>query len=319
MVKPDYLRISLTDRCNLNCIYCTPLKRKDFLSHGEVLRYEEIAKLTEIFVRSGIKKIRLTGGEPLIKKNIADLVKMLKEIKGLREVSLTTNGVMLAEYIKDLKKAGLDRLNISLDTLQRDKFKEITGLDCLDKVWQGIKLSLKLNLSPVKINVVPIAKINSDELTNFARLTLKLPVTVRFIEFFHTNERSKKLFSSFIPTESIKKMITAKLGVLHPAGSVNGRGPAVYYRLKNAKGAVGFISPTTENFCTACRRLRLDCTGKLYPCLFSGFYYDIKKDLRDAETDEEIAKKIAQLIAVKPNYTKNSAKARSVEMSKLGG
>lgn len=319
MSKPNYLRISITDRCNLNCIYCTPLERKNFLPHDETLRYEEIAKLAKILVCIGIKKIRLTGGEPLVKKNITDLIKMLKKIKGLDEISLTTNGILLCDYIKDLKKAGLNRVNISLDTLNKNKFEEITGFDGFEKVWQGVELALKHNLNPVKINVVPISKINCGELLDFARLTVKLPLVVRFIEFFHTNERSKKLFSSFIPAESIKKTIVSKFGNLKPADNVEGEGPAIYCKIKNSKGTIGFITSTTKNFCSCCRRIRLDCAGRLYPCLFCGFYYDAKKDLRNGKSSREISGRIYNLIDLKTNYNKNSPDKRNLEMSSLGG
>jgi cyclic pyranopterin phosphate synthase len=295
------------------------LGRRDFLSHNDILRYEEITAIVKTLVRYGVKKVRLTGGEPLIKRNIIYLIKMLKKIKNLQEISLTTNGVLLSNCIKELKKAGLCRVNVSLDTLKKDRFKEITGFDYFDKVWRSIELALKLKLSPVKINVVPIANINCDELIDFARLTLKNPVIVRFIEFFHTNERSKKLFSRFIPGGAIKKMISAKFGGLRPVNNISGQGPGVYYGIKNAKGAIGFINSTTDNFCSACRRLRLDCIGRLYPCMFSDFHYDMRECLRKGKSAAHMHKKVTDLIDSKPLHTKKCITKRCLEMSRMGG
>jgi len=317
-IKPDYLRISLTDRCNLNCIYCSPLQRKDFLTHDEVLRYEEITKLVKIFVRLGVKTVRITGGEPLIKKNVAELISMLKNIKGLRQVLLTTNAILLSDYARELKQAGLSGVNISLDTLNKSKFEKITGFDMFDKVWKGIKAALSEGLNPVKLNVIPLSSMNLDEVADFARLTLTMPITVRFIELFHTNERNKKIFSNFVPSEKTKKIIYDSLGELTPI-TKKGNGPAVYYKLKNAKGAIGFINSTSGNFCAGCTRLRLDCAGKIYPCLFSKHIYDAKQAIRSNKPDNEIMQEISKAISKKPKYTKHMFKDRRIEMSSLGG
>ena len=318
--KPvDYLRLSITDRCNLNCIYCTPLERTQFLTHEQVLRYEEMTELVKLFVKAGISKVRITGGEPLIKKNIVELVIMLKAIKGLKEVSLTTNGVELSKYVNDLKKAGLDRINISLDTLKKDRYKSITGKDLFSEVWKSIKSALDAEIHPLKLNVVPMNNINDDEIIDFARLTLKYPLTVRFIEFFHTNQRSQKLIDSLMPSKEIKTRITGQLGNLQAVSGIKGEGPAQYYTLKKAKGAIGFISGSTTNFCHNCNRIRVDCSGKISPCLFSGHTYDAAPFLREGQQEEKIVEDIRGIMRSKANYTKETTQTRKIEMSGLGG
>ena len=196
----DYLRLSLTDRCNLNCLYCTPLERGQFLTRGEVLSYEEIVRAVSLFVKAGVRKLRLTGGEPLIKKNIVGLIKMLKRIDSLEEIAMTTNGVYLKDLASPLKAAGLDRVNISIDTLKKEKYKSITGFDYFDDVWAGIKESLGSGLNPVKLNVILMKGLNDDEVLDFARLSFEYPLVIRFIEFFPTNKRSSKLSGALIKT-----------------------------------------------------------------------------------------------------------------------
>lgn len=318
-MKIDYLRISVTDWCNLNCVYCTPLEKSQFLGHQEVLRYEEIIELAKIFVKAGISKIKLTGGEPLIKKGIVNLIKMLKEVKGVNEVSMTTNGVLLSQYAAPLKKAGLDRINISLDTLKPERFLNITGKDYFRQVYDGIESALTVGFDSVKLNVVPMRSINNDEILDFVKLTFKRPLVVRFIEFFHTNQRSKKLMIVLIPSEEIKRMVTAKFGKLSPVSEINGSGPAKYYRLEGASGALGFISGSTDNFCCNCNRLRLDCAGRISPCLFSGFIYDTRKYLRSQGGKTKLLEEIKHIISSKILYTKNSVAERKIEMSSLGG
>lgn len=319
MGKVDYLRLSVTDLCNLNCIYCTPLKKRQFLTHDEVLRYEEMARLIQLSVKAGIRKVRLTGGEPLIKKNIITLIRLLREINGLEEISMTSNGVLLFQLAPALKEAGLDRINVSLDTLKKERFRRITGMDCFDQVWQGIQKSLQINLKPLKLNIIPMRGINDDEIVDFARLTLEQGFIVRFIEFFHTNQRSKKLISSLIPSRETKNIIKSKLGELKPAEMPKGNGPAVYYQLKDAKGAIGFISGTTGNFCYSCNRIRLDCAGRISPCLFSGCLYDARPLIRGTQDDYRLLEDIKGILNIKPRHVKLNIKEPQIEMSSLGG
>ncbi len=315
----NYLRLSLTDHCNLNCVYCTPLEKSGFLAHEQVLRYEEIKRLVAVFVRAGIKKVRLTGGEPLIKKDIVFLISLLRSIEALEELSMTSNGTLLNNYAGLLKEAGLDRINISLDTLKKGRFKAITGKDCFREVWQGIMASLKAGLNPVKLNVVLMRGINDDEITPFARLTREYPINVRFIEFLHTNLRAKKLFNALVSSAEVKKIIESKFGRLNPDNDFSGNGPAEYYSLKGAQGRIGFISATTGNFCGSCNRIRVDCAGRISPCLFSGAVLDSRLFLRSGIGDDKLLEEIQMVFALKPLYNKGKMFERKIEMSSIGG
>lgn len=317
-IIPDYLRLSVTDHCNLNCLYCTPLGKSQFLSHNDILRYEEMVRLAKLFVKAGVKKIRVTGGEPLIKKNITGLIEMLKDIEGLEDLSLTTNGVYLKYSAVSLKKCGLDRVNISLDTLRKERFKKITGADCFENVWEGIFTALKAGLYPVKLNVIIMRGINDDEITEFASLTLNYDIIVRFIELFPTNRRLKTLESCFISNEETKIIIEGRFSSLSAVNGINGNGPAEYYRLPDSKGTIGFISSYTKNFCNDCSRLRLDCIGRVSPCLFSGHTCDLKPLIRGNKSDEEILKNIENIFLQKKKYRKDFNNCK-VEMSSIGG
>ncbi len=315
----EYLRISLTDRCNLNCVYCTPLEKHGYLPHEELLRHEEIARAAAAFVRGGVTKIRLTGGEPLIRKDVVELVRMLKAIPGLKELALTTNGIRLAELAKDLRAAGLDRVNISLDTLKEKTFKEITGFPGLDKVLAGIDASLKAGFSQVKLNVVIMRSINDAEVEDFARLSIERPLAVRFIELFPANDRATKLFNAHFPTAEAKKRIEAALGPLEQVQAGHSDGPARVYKLRGAKGQIGFISGRSDYFCLSCNRVRMDCTGKVYPCLFSPATHNLRDLLRGGAGDAALADYIKKIFLVKSNYRKDSPTAGHIEMSSLGG
>lgn len=315
----EYLRISLTDRCNLNCIYCTPLEKNGYLPHEELLRHEEIARAAAAFVRDGVTKIRLTGGEPLIRKDVVELVRMLKAIPGLKELALTTNGMRLGALAKDLRSAGLDRVNISLDTLKEKTFKEITGSSGLDKVLEGINSSLEAGFSQVKLNVVIMRGINDAEVEDFARLSIERPITVRFIELFPTNKRSTKLFNAHFPTAEAKKRIEAAFGPLEQLRAGHSDGPARVYKLGGAKGQLGFISGRSDYFCGSCNRMRMDCTGKVYPCLFSPATHNLRDLLRGGADDDALADYIKKIFLVKSNYKKDSPTAGHIEMSSLGG
>lgn len=320
MVKNiDYLRFSLTDRCNLNCIYCTPLKKSQFLSRDEVLTYEEIVRTVSLFVEAGIKKLRLTGGEPLIKKDLVELVKMLKGIQGLEEIAMTTNGVDLKNLAAELKRAGLDRINISLDTLKRDRFKNITGVDRLEDVMAAIERSLEVGFSPVKLNVILMRGINDDEIIDFARLMKNRPLIVRFIELFPTNKRSDEFSHCLVENERVKEKISAYFGEFKKTSGIKGNGPAEYYKIKDSAGAIGFISNASENFCDECNRVRVDCAGRISPCLFSGYIYDLRPLLRDGSGDDELLAHIKDALRMKSCYNKKRAITSGIEMSSIGG
>lgn len=317
--KVNYLRLSITDRCNLNCMYCTPMERSQFLAHDEILRYEEMFRIVSIFVSLGVKSVRITGGEPLVKKNITDLVKMLNEIKGLDEVTMTTNGVYLKDMAKQLKNAGLDRVNVSLDTLNKRKYARITGIDSFEDVWSGVHKALDVGLHPVKLNTVVIKGMNDDEILDFVRLTFRYYLSIRFIEFFPTSKRSERLAGCVVTNDEIKQRIAEHFGEMIQVFGVKGNGPAEYYKLNDSKGLIGFISGSSNDFCGECNRMRVDCAGRISPCLFSGYIYDLRYMLRNGMSDDQLSMYIKDIIETKSMYKKNTVSSCKIEMSNIGG
>lgn len=299
----SYLRISVTDRCNLRCLYCQPDLNIISKKRQEILNYEEIIKIVQTVVPLGINKIRITGGEPLIRKNIVDLINSLTKIKSVKDVSLTTNGVFLSEYVQDLKKAGLKRINVSLDTLEKEKYKLITGVDALNKVLDGIKKALQVGLNPVKINVVVMKGINDDEVIEFAKLTLTEPYHVRFIELMPVNQIiTTWLKERFVSNIEVKKYCQI-LGRLQKVEQSDDSISSIY-RFKNAKGTVSFISPISEPFCYRCSRLRLTCEGRLRLCLGSSEEINLMPIIRSTTYSQVTADRIKQVfklaVSLKP-------------------
>ena len=292
----DYLRISVTDRCNLRCIYCMPAEGVRLMSHGDILSYEEIHTIAEAAAELGIKKVRITGGEPLVRAGLPKLVQMLAKIKAIDDISLTTNGTLLAHYAAELKSAGLLRVNISLDTLKPDRFKYITRDGNLGDVLEGIEVARSVGLNPTKINVVVMPGINDDELLDFATKTIKDGWHVRFIEHMPFGEEA-----STSPLFSVNEMRQrlAVLGELEPC-SFKGNGPAKYFRLPQAKGTIGFITPVSEHFCFQCNRLRLTADGKLRPCLLSEEEIDLRQSLRSGMSSAKLKRLIKKAVASKP-------------------
>jgi cyclic pyranopterin phosphate synthase len=315
----DYLRISVTDRCNLKCIYCKPKdKLKDF-NKSDILTPEEIVRFVRIACKFGLKKVRITGGEPLLNEQIIPLIESIKKT-GIRDLSLTTNGIMLAEKADDLKKAGLDRVNISLDTMNRDKYKTMTGGGDISAVWKSIERAEEAGLSPVKINVVPIRGLNDDEIVSFASLTLDRDYHVRFIEFMPSacgiwdKDRC-------VGSEEIKEKMLG-LGELEKI-EFKGKGPSRNYRINGAKGVIGLISPLTDHFCGFCNRLRLTADGKIRPCLFSDQKIDIRTPIRNGASDSEIEELFLSSVKAKPEkhylHENKTSHASLVSMSQIGG
>ncbi len=294
----DYIRISVIDRCNLRCIYCMPPGGVSPIEHKEILRYEEIIRILKIAADMGVKKIRLTGGEPLVRRDLPHLIRMITEIEGIKDLSLTTNGILLEQYADSLVRAGLDRVNVSLDSLRPDRYKEITRGGDIDAVLRGIKAAEKAGLGPIKINMVPIRGINEDEIMDFASMTLESPYQVRFIEFMPFGIPDVWKPERFIPSEEIRTIVESR-GTLTPV-TLKKSGPARYFRLDGAAGVIGFISPLSNHFCGECNRLRLTADGKLRPCLFSETEIDLKTALRNGAPDEEIERLIRLSIEVKP-------------------
>ncbi|MGD0855959.1 MAG: GTP 3',8-cyclase MoaA [Dehalococcoidia bacterium] len=310
----SYLRISVTDRCNLRCVYCMPPEGIPLVSHDDILSFEEILLVVRAAVEMGIDKIRITGGEPLVRMGVTDLIQMISSVNGVKDISMTTNGTVLARYAEDLVNAGLNRINISLDTLKPDRFKQITRTGELSDTLKGIEAARKAGLNPVKINMVPMQGINDDEIVDFARMTLESGWHVRFIELMPLNRTAE-----FVPSNVLRKKIEA-LGMLEPFHGIAGNGAARYFSLPGAAGTIGFISPVSEPFCKECNRLRLSATGMLFPCLFSDNGVDIKTPVRNNADLEAIKHLIAAAIAAKPqNHRFVAGATEKTKMSKIGG
>ena len=325
----SYLRLSLTDRCNLRCLYCQGEDEQDGhpvkLAHQDLLTYEELLRVVTIAVDMGISKLRLTGGEPLVRRNVMSFIRELGAIPGLNDIRITTNGVLLEKYARDLVAAGVTKINISLDTLKPTRFAAITGVDCFDRVWQGIEAALKAGFSPVKLNMVVMRGINDDELEEFARLSLERPLHVRFIEFMPIGTSSRWNEDTFVSSDEIMKRL-AEIAPLLPQERKRADGPARVFRLgKNTPGSVGLISPISHHFRDRCNRLRLTSEGRLRSCLLHDEETDLKGVLRAGATDARIREALLTAVLNKPkgHQMAERLKERGADchgrMSRIGG
>jgi cyclic pyranopterin phosphate synthase len=292
----DYLRISITDRCNFRCRYCMPEKGVEPKKHEDILTFEEILQFVNAAASLGITKVRVTGGEPLVRKGVVGFIEKLSSINGIKDVSMTTNGCLLPDMARHLKEAGLDRVNISLDSLKSQRFREITRCGELSKVLQGIRAALEVGLTPVKINCVVVKGFNDDEIMDFVKLTQEYPLFVRFIELMPLGERGWGK-NRFISAQDIKASINQKL---IPTGIPAGAGPAIYYKVPKSLGSIGFITPISQHFCPMCNRLRLTADGKLKPCLESDIEIDIKSAFNENKSEEKLKSLFKQALEQKP-------------------
>ena len=294
----DYMRVSVTDRCNLRCTYCTA-ESVPRLPHDEILSYEEILRVVQAAVGLGMRRIRLTGGEPLVRPDLSTLVRLLYQIEGIDDIALTTNAILLSRYAAELKAAGLKRVNISLDTFKADKFKQITGGDKLKDVLGGIETAKRVGLNPVKINTVVLKGFNDDELVDFAQMSVSEGWHVRFIEHMPLATAGAPN-TQLVAVKDMMDTIQRSLGELKPCWPTSGgNGPAKYYRLSGAKGTIGFIGPVTDCFCSECNRFRLTADGRLRPCLLEDSEVDLKGPLRSGASMEELRKLMHQAAALK--------------------
>ncbi len=320
--KIDYLRLSVTDRCNLRCTYCMPSEGVPRLEHLEILSYEEIVRLARIVTGMGMSKIRITGGEPLVRKDILNLCGKISQISGLKSLSITTNGVMLAEFAQGLREAGIQRINISLDTLRPERFAAITRRDCFDRVWEGIMAAEKAGISPIKLNAVVMRGVNDDEIEDLAGLTLRHPYHVRFIELMQFNQGGDGYDHKFVSASQILERLK-RVAPLELCDDAQTNGPALHYRFRGAPGKIGIISPVSNHFCPSCNRLRVTSDGKLRTCLFSAEETDLRKALRLCLPDDEVAGIIRRAIAKKPekHHLENPVfrKCISRQMFSIGG
>ncbi|MBP2654394.1 MAG: moaA 2 [Firmicutes bacterium] len=293
----SYLRVSVTDRCNFRCAYCMPYGIK-WLNHSDILSYEELLRLISVFAGEGIANIRLTGGEPLVRRDIVDFVSAITKLRVVKDLSMTTNGSLLPVMAQKLKAAGLDRVNISLDTVNRERFAKVTACGRLEDTLRGVESALAAGLTPVKLNVVLTDALKESDLAYFIELTDTQPISVRFIEYMPIGGKVNSLGPDI---EGVKKLLEALgHGKLVPADSAIGSGPARYYRLNESIGTFGFITPISDHFCSACNRLRLTADGKLKPCLLSDNEVDLKTPLRSGASDVELARLFQLAVEAKP-------------------
>lgn len=308
--KIDYIRISVTDRCNLRCFYCMPKEGVKPLKHVDILTFDEIVRLCRCFAEFGVNKIKLTGGEPLVRKNLVGLVRSIKDIEGIKNVTLTTNGVLLKEQLPDLIEAGLDAINISLDTLNPEIYAKITGSPVLQEVLDGIKQALTYEKLNVKVNCLPIPGVNEDDILKIAELAKDTRVNVRFIEMMPIGLGKNY---SYYNEDNIVNKIELVYGPLIKLEEKLGNGPAHYYSVPGFVGKVGFISAMSHQFCEECNRIRLTSDGFLKTCLQYAEGADLKSILRETKEDEYLKQVIYQTIFSKPqshhfnDYSNNSS------------
>ncbi|HYF48291.1 MAG TPA: GTP 3',8-cyclase MoaA [Planctomycetota bacterium] len=319
-----YLRVSVTDLCNLRCVYCMPEEGMQWLPRDQILSFEEIATVVEAAAACGVYKVRLTGGEPLVRKEIQKLAAIVAKIPGITDLALTTNGTRLGDLAGELAAAGLKRINISLDTLKPERFKAIARRHELGEVLHGIAAARRAGLKPIKINMVVLGGLNDDEVADFAAMTLEQDLEVRFIEYMPLEEAKGCAMGSgnfgFIPNDVTKRRISERFGALEPLETGHGmKGPAEVFRLNGALGRLGFISAMSAPFCRLCDRLRLTATGEIRSCLLDGGGIEIKSILRSGGTREQIIEAFKRAAQMKPEVHKDWAQIPPASMSRIGG
>ncbi len=321
----NYLRVSITDRCNLHCSYCRPKEGISLQGHDDILRYEEIIRIVSVAVKMGLIKVRLTGGEPLVRRGFIEFIAALKRIDGLQDISLTTNGILLEEFAQDIFNAGIHRINVSLDSLNKDKYFRITNGGNLDAVLRGIAKAEELGFSPIKINTVAIKGFNDDEVLEFAQLALNKSFQVRFIELMPVGQAKSGYKDDYLPATQLMQEINSRYKLEKVTGKKNrSDGPATIFRIKGGRGEIGFINPVSSHFCATCNRLRLTADGKLRSCLLNEDEIDLKKALRENCSDAELERYIREAVLLKPKQhdlacTEEHLKKCHRNMSAIGG
>ena len=318
--KIDYLRISVIDRCNLRCVYCMPEEGLESIPHEEILTYEEILRICETVSQLGIKKIKITGGEPLVRKDIVNLIRDIKNLDKIEQVTLTTNGILLYDMLDDLYDAGIDAINISLDTLKEDNFKQITRKYGLEKVLMAIDKAYNLGIR-VKINCLAIRDFNINELADITNFAKDREIDVRFIELMPIGFGKKY---TQIDNDEILSILESNFGAFEPVTEKRGNGPAKYYKNKDMKGCIGFISAISHEFCESCNRIRLTSNGFLKLCLHYNKGIDLKAPIRSGISDEDLKVLIHDTIWNKPlshkfGHTNGEKDIEVKNMVQIGG
>jgi cyclic pyranopterin phosphate synthase len=293
----EYLRISVTDKCNLRCVYCMPEHGLPWLKHDQILTYEEIAEIVRVMAGMGLQSVRLTGGEPLVRRDLPQLVHLLKEIDGINDIALSTNAVLLAEQAEALRVAGVNRVNISLDSLREDRVAAVARrAGYYQRILEGIAAAERVGFEPLKINVVLMRGRNDDEIEDFARITQQRPWHVRFIEVMPVGDNLDISAQEYVSAVEILQRLEG-IAQLQPVHGPHGNGPATYFQFAGARGTIGVITPMSHNYCDRCNRMRLTADGQLRPCLFG----DIQTNLRDAlRRGQPLEPLITHTLAVKP-------------------
>ena len=311
----NYLRISVTDRCNLRCMYCMPEQGVCKKEHGEILTLEEIYEAVKVCSDLGISKVRITGGEPLVRKGLTKLIEKISKLPGIQELAMTTNGILLPKYAEELKSAGLNRVNISLDTMNAEKYNYITRGGDLSDAMSGITAAEKAGLQPIKINTVLIGGFNDDEIESFVNLTIDRAIDVRFIELMAIGQAGYFAKKHFVSNTEILNRVKD----LQPVESDDPSSPAKYYKLPGAKGKVGLINPISHAFCGNCNRIRLTADGKIKPCLHSEVEIDIKEVLKKGDRLHDIIKHAVLQKPMEHNLNCQDNKPIERDMYRIGG
>lgn len=319
----DYIRISVTDRCNLRCVYCMPEEGVESIPHDKILRFQEILRICRVLAESGVHKVKITGGEPLVRRGVTDFIKELKKIDGIDNVTITTNGVLLGELYDQLVEAGIDAITVSLDTLDRENYRRITRRDEAGRVMDGIRTALQKNRVPLKINCVPVLGIREQQLEELVELARDYRVHIRFIEMMPIGLGSQ---FPFVKEDELRGWLEERFGTFAPCGDVPGNGPCHYYSVEGLKGRIGFISAVSHKFCHECNRVRLTAEGFLKTCLQYDCGVELKPLLQSQCSDEELRREILRAIDEKPlghNFDGPKAKAETGReqrgMSQIGG
>lgn len=292
----DYIRISVTDRCNYRCQYCLPREGIETAAHRDVMTYEEIIRLVKAAAKAGITKVKITGGEPLVRKGVCGLIQNIRRIPGIESVTMTTNGALLRRFLPELAVSGVSEINISLNTMDKEKYRRLTGRGDFSEVWEGIRKTIIAGI-PVKVNCVPMPGINEDEIVDMAALAWKYPITVRFIEMMPIGKGKEY---TAITQDEIKVILEAQFGYMEPVKEDIGNGPAVYYQFSEFRGKIGFISALSRKFCRSCNRIRIQADGTLKLCLNYEGHMNLKQEMRNGIDDEELELLLKDCIYMKP-------------------
>jgi len=316
-----YLRISVTDKCNLRCVYCMPENGLPWLAKADILSYEEITELVRAAASVGVRSIRISGGEPLVRKDLHRLVRAIASVDGIEEIALSTNALLLSEQADALCEAGLTRVNVSLDTLRADRFEQIARRPGLDRVLAGIEAAIARGLAPLKINCVVMRGANDDEIAAFAEWTRSRPVYVRFIEVMPVRENVDLQRDAYMSSDEILERVRS-IGRIAPVEGPGGNGPARYFAFAGAPGAVGVISPLSHDYCERCNRVRLSADGKLRLCLFGDQHIDLRAPLRAGASRDDIAETLRAAMLIKPerhHLELGETSSRMRAFSEIGG